>query len=557
MVFALGCFISLSLKANERDIDETGLTPIPIQDYFIEPSERLNWLGARAAFNQQQTIKHTSSNVPSLGIGSKPVWIRFTLHNLLTNNAKRQLLIDAPWIDHISLYQISESGELVDSQTAGDHEPRHFGFGPRPGHIFELHIPKGITDIFIRVETPDPMLLPVYLLTEEELDSHLSQYYYDYGFGYGYLLALIVFNALLYTGLRDSRYLYYAIYLGTFTLMNMSYSGLGQQWLWPNQFEWQRWAPPVTMSLFSIAGLCFALNLLDIQKQYKKFYKLTKLIIFLQIIGQTICWALDLQATAILLAFFSIVIYTLSMAAMGMMSYSNAENSTKYYLFAVAIGLIGVLLTLTSVWGVIPYTRLGYHAVEISMLLESTFLALALADRVRQVHLQQTRAEHLANTDPLTGLNNRRAFYLFSMNVWGNYLRHHRPLSAIMIDIDHFKLLNDNYGHSTGDQVLVHLSKLLLNKARQGDIITRWGGEEFLVLLPDTSKQEAMAIGERFRQAIQIATFKTNQKQLPITASFGLSEASPLDKSIDDLIERADTALYEAKISGRNCLKSI
>ena len=167
------------------------------------------------------------------------------------------------------------------------------------------------------------------------------------------------------------------------------------------------------------------------------------------------------------------------------------------------------------------------------------------AEDIRQ---QNQVLERLATIDPLTECLNRRAFFEHFETLWKTAERHHQPISAIMVDIDHFKSVNDNHGHSMGDQVLRDVAALLRHSARVGDLVCRFGGEEFCVLLPCSELVEAKAAGERFRSAIESATFST----LSVTISVGVSARSLGAADPQEMLDQADKCLYAAKRNGRN-----
>lgn len=159
--------------------------------------------------------------------------------------------------------------------------------------------------------------------------------------------------------------------------------------------------------------------------------------------------------------------------------------------------------------------------------------------------------EQSARLDALTGLHNRRHFDEVMEKESERAERYHRPTSLIMLDLDFFKKVNDNFGHQTGDLVLQTLGKILLDQVRQSDTPCRYGGEEFALILPETGLGEAQRIAERIRQTIEQQNIIThNNVHLRVTASLGI--ASTDDNRTTDLIKAADQALYRAKESGRN-----
>jgi diguanylate cyclase (GGDEF)-like protein len=173
---------------------------------------------------------------------------------------------------------------------------------------------------------------------------------------------------------------------------------------------------------------------------------------------------------------------------------------------------------------------------------------------VQQSIANQARsdAELLARTDHLTGLNNRRAFYEIAGPVWSTELRSNRDVSVILLDIDHFKALNDNYGHAFGDEVLGLVASVLKVSAREGDVVARWGGEEFILFLPETNLTAAMVLAERLRVSISEMRIDYGQTPLSVTASFGVVQRAEVCLTVDELTSRADKCLYQAKSDGRN-----
>lgn len=158
----------------------------------------------------------------------------------------------------------------------------------------------------------------------------------------------------------------------------------------------------------------------------------------------------------------------------------------------------------------------------------------------------------VATTDGLTKILNRRAFREESERAIALAGRHRESLAVICLDLDHFKRINDTYGHPAGDGVLVAVSEAVKRELRSGDIFGRVGGEEFTIVLPHTDREGAAVVAEKLRQSIGSLTFDFNGETVGITASFGLSRLSLAAKDFDSLTASADVALYRAKSEGRN-----
>jgi diguanylate cyclase len=171
------------------------------------------------------------------------------------------------------------------------------------------------------------------------------------------------------------------------------------------------------------------------------------------------------------------------------------------------------------------------------------------ADALKQ---RATKAERLACIDPLTSVANRRKFDEELERQVALSHQDETPLCLVMVDIDHFKSINDRFGHRTGDAVLVQFAELIVKSVRTTDFVARYGGEEFAVILPRTPLGNAYEIAERIRCAMQSQVWKnTGDAKISLTSSFGISDVQDGDKSVD-LVDRTDQMLYEAKRRGRN-----
>ena len=164
----------------------------------------------------------------------------------------------------------------------------------------------------------------------------------------------------------------------------------------------------------------------------------------------------------------------------------------------------------------------------------------------------QKDLERMASEDPLTGAYNRRALAQFGVREMARARRHGTPLSVILIDIDYFKRINDELGHAAGDLALVETVRRLQKNLRSEDYLGRMGGEEFLILLPDTDIEQAQVLAERVQQDFANHPMTLLEQHRSITLSGGITLLSASDSFFDDMLKRADDAMYTAKVLGRN-----
>jgi two-component system, cell cycle response regulator len=190
--------------------------------------------------------------------------------------------------------------------------------------------------------------------------------------------------------------------------------------------------------------------------------------------------------------------------------------------------------------------------IEPLLMLGVGLIASEILRRTRlQTFVAHQELQQLASTDPLTGLNNRRSIEPQLESEVSRARRHHAHLSVLIADLDHFKRVNDQYGHVVGDGMLCEVARRIETLLRKEDRAARWGGEEFLVLLPETDLEQAEIVAEKIREAIASRPVAVNGFRIPLTISIGVAAWAD-DADAESLIRRADKGLYRAKGSGRN-----
>jgi diguanylate cyclase (GGDEF)-like protein len=215
----------------------------------------------------------------------------------------------------------------------------------------------------------------------------------------------------------------------------------------------------------------------------------------------------------------------------------------------------------------LPRLRGSSEVIHLSTSLRSLLLRIGFVERLTQeaeakAAEEAKKFEHdiaslrkLAETDPLTNLLNRRAFMDAAADAMRYYQRYGRAIATLVVDIDHFKRVNDVHGHAAGDAVIRRIGELIAQTLRETDKVARFGGEEFVVLLREVGEHDAHELAERIRLVIAESRIPFDGKELSVTVSIGCAAITAHDRDIEELIERADRALYAAKGSGRNCIR--
>jgi diguanylate cyclase (GGDEF)-like protein len=260
---------------------------------------------------------------------------------------------------------------------------------------------------------------------------------------------------------------------------------------------------------------------------------------------------------------------TMSASMRGLLGFVSAASVLVFFHFFANLdffrwwffGLMGLVtsclffgfITNKYITGLIENRLLNTHNLDELKALNQKVEANNLHLQQKNIDLEhmQKKLEKLATHDELTGLYNRRFILTRLREKLPELKRYHQDCSVVIVDIDHFKKVNDTFGHPAGDEVLRRFSQIFTRELRQGDILARYGGEEFMLMLQMTDIVAAEVIIERLRQLIAAQVYAFSGKVINVTASFGITEYANND-TIDTLIERADKALYQAKVTGRN-----
>jgi len=233
---------------------------------------------------------------------------------------------------------------------------------------------------------------------------------------------------------------------------------------------------------------------------------------------------------------------------------------------ALALGKVATLLEMmlvaacyvffSSIGQGHPVLSLGY-AVELAAKLSPVLLVAYITTMLSaDIHYALNKAKLFSETDPLTGLYNLRAFNMIVYRAFDQAVRYSRPMSLIMIDSDNLKRVNDSFGHETGNRLLKHIVESVRSQLRSTDVLARYGGDEFVVLLPETGARGAREVAERVRRSVEASGLRVGDAIVPTTVSIGIASYPDDGSDLSLLLDKADKAMYRSKQEGRNRLTS-
>jgi signal transduction histidine kinase/DNA-binding response OmpR family regulator len=338
-------------------------------------------------------------DVPGYGIGARSVWFRWSVLNPTAQPLPMHLRVGTTWIDKIDVYLVRDGQDTAHWFT-GDDRSGAPGIQVAIGYEVVPVFQPGTSELFVRVESIDPMVIPSELLTPEQAQASLRWVNYGYGLIYGMLLTLIAYNAMLYLGLRESRYFLYCLYLSALLCLDIAYTGHGLAYLWAGQVQLQRYIILILMVVFGSCGWLFASRFLELAEnaplvlRWLRWGAISAVALIL-----TLALA-DAQLPAALFAFGFFGFASVCMVLLGLFRQKHKRAAGRYFLVAVICGMLGGIATMLTVLGLIPFTTLTYHGLELGVILEANMLALALAYQMRQHQISSTQrmlAEDTAN----------------------------------------------------------------------------------------------------------------------------------------------------------------
>lgn len=461
-------------------------------------------------------------------------------------------------LDSVRLY-LPDSGQptgyrLVEGRRDGRGSTEAINF--RNYSFLLPHQPAG--PLYLCLESHGMLSSPIFLWTRAAFQAHTNADFIIFGLIYGVMLGMILYNLFIYLSLREKDYLVYVLYMvaaATYQALLNGHVAL----VVDASVDLLQTLEFVFLGLFIIFLITFCQRFCETRTNLPRFHVLITAFKWAAglIIGLALVGRFD---SASLVATVCGILGPINLILIGAIRWKQGYGPAKYFTIANAVQALGITIYVLWTLGVFPLHTPANIFMTLGPAVESVLFSFALANRIKLLRREKAalvntsaRYKRASELDPLTGLYNRG--YLFSRlnDEVQEADRTGRPLSLLLLDVDEFKRFNDSYGHPEGDIVLKTLAEVISSAIRDRDVGCRYGGEEFMVILPNSTIGQAAAAAERIRRSIAGIAFQPNGvKSVSVTVSLGLAQFQPDRETASDLIQRADQALYRAKRQGKN-----
>lgn len=580
---------------------QTQVLPGPYMEVWEDPSGQAEFSEVRALPDSAwQAVNRRDA---SFGYGGSTYWLRLDVHNPHHRAPGWMLVIGNPLLDQLDAYGLD--GTRV--YRAGDQRPFNWRWIEHRQLVLPLNLEAGEQRrIWLRMQTAGSANLSATVMTHDTFDHEEQRSLLLQGLFFGALIAMLIYNLSIYCITRDRNYLWYSLFVASFTLYQFIQLGFALQWLWPNALTWHQMSFPFSSALATLFGIHFTYGVLELDKAASPYRWVARvlqgcswLVMGMALIGP--------YTPALIGSFVLVIACAVAAVVITLLRWRDGYAAARLFALGWFVLITASLTSILTGTGLLPYSLLSLHAQQVGGLIEMTVFSIALAARIRHAqeaehqaqaklieqerrlrneqakHLQlqtqisesleqrvqertatlQDTLQQLSNAnlrlaelnrrDGLTGLFNRQTLSEELARACARGERSRQPLAILMMDLDHFKQVNDRYGHLAGDACLRHAAQRIQQRLRSSDLLARFGGEEFVALLDSTDLTGALDLAEQLREDLARNPCHYQQQSIALSLSIGLHAGIPHDTGGGEhWLELADRALYRAKAGGRN-----
>ncbi|WP_370316559.1 diguanylate cyclase [Pseudoalteromonas sp.] len=533
------------VNIDQRSVDLTQFA----MSYFIDST------GAMPLSQVQQQNFTNSQNELTLGTNAKTTWSKIVIKNSYSDTLR--LFVhnpDAYHLEEVNFYE-TQSAQLINQSVIQLDKtgPKANMFGGSA--VFSFYIaPNQQKTIYVKSVTFSHQWFALTIYDEEHSKRALVGNGNYIALLVGMMLALMIYNFFLYLSARKIENIVYALYLISGTVWVALSYGVAANFFGIFSAELLQ----LNSNLLSMPSflVIFVMLIFETKKHYPKEHIALSIILFL-LVADFIYSLFDivgaLKPASSLAALMMTVTFGVSISL-----WRKGNTLAKYFLLGHSMFVIFNMLAVLYYKGISDANVINSHGVGIGILLEALMMAFILSYRIKsleKIKAQQTELNRLVDTDPMTGLYNRRYFDRKSEELIAAMASNQQELTLLIADLDHFKNINDTYGHDVGDKVIIAFANILTSEQGLADIACRYGGEEFVLLL-NCNLLDAKQIAERIRQKAQETYITIDEVQtVQFTVSIGVHSVAHASTTVKETLTIADKALYKAKSNGRNCVE--
>jgi len=533
------------VNIEQRSVDLTQFA----MSYFIDST------GTMPLSQVQQQNFINSQNELTLGTNAKTTWSKIVIKSSYSDTLR--LFVhnpDAYHLEEVSFYE-TQSGQLINQSVIQLDKtgPKANMFGGSA--VFSFYIaPNQQKTIYIKTVTFSHQWFALTIYDEEHSKRALVGNGNYIALLVGMMLALMIYNFFLYLSARKIENIVYALYLISGTVWVALSYGVAANFFGIFSAELLQ----LNSNLLSMPSflVIFVMLIFETKKHYPKEHIALSIILFL-LVADFIYSLFDivgaLKPASSLAALMMTVTFGVSISL-----WRKGNTLAKYFLLGHSMFVIFNMLAVLYYKGISDANVINSHGVGIGILLEALMMAFILSYRIKsleKIKAQQTELNRLVDTDPMTGLYNRRYFDRKSEELIAAMASNQQELTLLIADLDHFKNINDTYGHDVGDKVIIAFANILTSEQGLADIACRYGGEEFVLLL-NCNLLDAKQVAERIRQKAQETYITIDEVQtVQFTVSIGVHSVGHASTTVKETLTIADKALYKAKSNGRNCVE--
>ena len=508
----------------------------------------------------------------NFGYTQRDTWLRTYIHNDSAEATSWMVRFEYPFLDHVTLYTLR--GQHSEAQQSGSALPVPMRALAHRQAVFPLTLAAGEqVTLYTRISASGSKFLSYDLMAPEAFYAQNDRHNFWLATYFGMLLALSIYNLLLFFGLKERVFLYYALFAFSFTLAILTFNGLGTLMFWSFLGDSSARLVALGFTFASIMGTLFSQSFLNTALYCPRWHRVITYF-------RWYCWlalfAVLLLPTQPALRVMDITGFTASllMLVCGIYCCWRRVPSARLFVVAWALFLLGAAVFALRNLGVLPANFITLHGIQIGSALEMLLLSFALAARFNKMKKQKEQAqaetvamlkqqetlleakvaertralERLANHDMLTGLLNRNGLARSAEQALERSRQQHIPLCLFMCDLDRFKPINDEHGHEAGDFVLQQVAKRLAHLARNNDHCARFGGDEFVMLFEELCDPKAIdELRCRIDQAIHQPIKLPNGTMVCVGVSIGASTSHGVTTTLESLMREADHNMYAVK----------